>query len=421
MNSTLLLHSLAYSCLAMALSSACIGKGFTWDTKALSAAPRVFPCNEVVPQGVKALYYNMLDTPELRAKDQQNSDVQAIYYEGTPFKGKSTRVFAWVGVPKNAKNAPGIVLVHGGGGTAFESWVRLWNARGYAAIAMDNCGCLPLGTYGSWPRHEWAGPFSYESSFTQINLPQSEQWPYHSVANIMLANSLLRSMPGVDNKNIGITGISWGGYLTCIASGADKRFKYSVPVYGCGFLADNSVWKDQLTALGAENTKLWTSLDDPSVYLPKAKMAMLWVDGTNDFAYPMDSVQKSYRLPEGKKTLCIRINMPHGHGGAGELPAEILAFADANSRKGLPLTTIKTTGSKVGLAWVTFQSSSAVKEAVLCYTTDAGHWPDKKWQSIPADIKATKAIARIPANTRVYYFNLTDERGLLVSSEHVEL
>ena len=34
-------------------------------------------------------------------------------------------------------------LVHGGGGTAFADWVKLWNSRGYAAIAMDNCGSIP--------------------------------------------------------------------------------------------------------------------------------------------------------------------------------------------------------------------------------------------------------------------------------------
>lgn len=32
-----------------------------------------------------------------------------------------------------------MVLVHGGEGTAFAKWVRLWNERGYAAIAMDTC------------------------------------------------------------------------------------------------------------------------------------------------------------------------------------------------------------------------------------------------------------------------------------------
>ncbi len=38
---------------------------------------------------------------------------------------------------------PAVVLVHGGGGKAFEEWARLWAERGYAAIAMDLGGCGP--------------------------------------------------------------------------------------------------------------------------------------------------------------------------------------------------------------------------------------------------------------------------------------
>ena len=47
----------------------------------------------------------------------------------------------------------------------------------------------------------------------------------------------------MDRRRIGITGISWGGYLTCIVAGLDDRLKVAVPVYGCGFLGDDSVWK----------------------------------------------------------------------------------------------------------------------------------------------------------------------------------
>ena len=50
-----------------------------------------------------------------------------------------------------------MVLVHGGGGTAEAEWVRIWNARGYAAISMDTCGCVPGGEPGVRPRHEFGG------------------------------------------------------------------------------------------------------------------------------------------------------------------------------------------------------------------------------------------------------------------------
>src|SRR5215203_1052315 len=63
--------------------------------------------------------------------------LKAITYEGRPWKGKPTRVFAWVGLPKAEGKVPAMVLVHGGGGTAFAEWAKLWTGRGYAAIAMD--------------------------------------------------------------------------------------------------------------------------------------------------------------------------------------------------------------------------------------------------------------------------------------------
>jgi len=38
---------------------------------------------------------------------------------------------------------PGVILIHGGGGTAFADWVHLWARRGYAALAMNLNGSRP--------------------------------------------------------------------------------------------------------------------------------------------------------------------------------------------------------------------------------------------------------------------------------------
>lgn len=375
--------------------------GPRWDMQILAKTPKTYPAEKPVAK-----------------------EVASVFFEGLPWRKKPTRVFAYYGVPKAAPGAraPGMVLVHGGGGTAFDAWVRLWNGRGYAAIAMDTCGCVPIGSYGKWQRHELGGPPGW-GGFAQIDEPIEDQWTYHAVADVVLAHSLLRSLPGVDPERIGVTGISWGGYLTCIVSGVDARFRFAVPVYGCGFLGDNSAWLDQFEKMGPEKASRWLRWWDPSVWLPHNHMPTLWVTGTNDFAYPMDSLQKSYRTAQGPRALCIRIRMPHAHGGAGENPAEILAFADSHLRGGVPLARITGQGRENDRAWVAFDAAVPLRRAELNYTLQTGRWQDRLWQSLPAEIdpNAKKAHARLPQGVKVYYFNLIDERDLVVSSEHVEL
>lgn len=372
-----------------------------WDMKALSIAPDV-------------------------VDDAQHGtgDVKAVFYEGVPWKGKPTRVFAYYGVPKVEGNAkvPGMVLVHGGGGSAFVDWVRLWVSRGYAAIAMDTCGCISGGGHGNHKRHEHAGPAGW-GGFDQIDQAIQDQWTYHAVADVILANSLVRSFPQVDPDNVGVTGISWGGYLVCIAAGIDQRFKFVAPVYGCGFLGDNSTWLADFQKMEPEKARKWLGLWDPSVYLSRVQGPMLWVDGSNDFAYPMDSLQKSYRLPQGPRILCVRVRMPHGHGGPGENPEEIHAFAGALFKKGVPLARIVSSGRSKMNAWAVFESVAPIKRAELNYTTATGKWQDREWVTVPAvlDVDAGRVSASLPAKTSVYYFNIVDDRNLVVSSEHDEL
>ena len=78
------------------------------------------------------------------------SPVRSLYYEGEQFHGQPTRVFAYFASPATldpkaakGKHFPAVVLLHGGGGTAFRDWAKLWARRGYAAIAMDLAGHQP--------------------------------------------------------------------------------------------------------------------------------------------------------------------------------------------------------------------------------------------------------------------------------------
>lgn len=354
--------------------------------------------------------------------------IQSIFFTAPHYKNKPTKTFAFLGVPetKPGEKVPALILIHGGGGTAFESWVKLWVDRGYAAIAMDTCGCLPIHDdkdKKAWRRNaEAGGPPGWDDSFNQLDAPVTDQWQYHALADVCLAHSLLRSLPQVDPDRTGVTGISWGGYLTCLTVGVDDRFKFAVPVYGCGFI-DECVWAPTLEKMPPEKRKQWLDQWDPRHYLAGAKTPMLWVTGTNDFAYPFPALQNSYRLPAGPRTLSITIRMPHGH-PPGQTPEIIRAYADAHLKSGQPLTSVTGQGrdEKTSTAWATFTSPTAVTKAELLYTTDTGPWQKRTWQTTPAGIGDDyKVTAKVPAGVRAYYLNITDERGLTISTEHEQL
>src|SRR5437588_5500100 len=130
--------------------------------------------------------------------------------------------------------------------------------------------------------------------------------------------------------------------------------------------------------------KTWVENFEPSKYLGNAKMPMLFVNGTNDFAYPLDSYQKSYRLANDRN-LCVTVRMPHGH-PQGWAPKEIGLFADQHLRKGKPLPVldpVKTTrdGETVKVE-VSYRSPVEVKTAQLHYTTDTtSAWQKRNWES----------------------------------------
>ncbi|MFA6961404.1 MAG: acetylxylan esterase [Opitutaceae bacterium] len=374
-----------------------------WDITALSQPPAISATAPEVP-AVEGLH--------------------AVYFDGLPWRGKPTRVFAYYGVPADASpehKVPGIVLVHGAGGTAFSDWVKLWVSRGYAAIAFDDEGQLPVGKYNAWTRNPDGGP--RRADIPQLDWPVTDQWMYHAIADTMLAHSLLASLPEVDADCIGTTGISWGGVVISNVAAIDTRLKFAVPVYGCGFISEES--DDGSTFVGQKGTPeqraAWRALWDPAVRLPQAKTPLLWVAGSNDFAFTMKAWQQSYRSAPGTQSICLRLRMPHGHGGAGENPEEIHAFADSIVGKGAPLAHVVKQGTENHSAWASYTSTTPLKRAELNFTRSSGRWQDRVWETAPATINDERVVAALPPGTTTYYFNLIDDRNLIVSTAHVEL
>lgn len=357
--------------------------------------------------------------PAMRPADgfADPTGLRAIYYDALPWQGNPTKVFAWLGLPAQREGkVPGVVLVHGGGGTAFKEWVKKWNDQGFAAISIAVEGQTdrrddrakgkdnPQG----WMRHAAPGP-ARSGIYGDAAAPLADQWMYHAVAATVLANSLLRSLPEVDAARVGVCGISWGGVITSTVVGIDPRFAFGIPIYGCGALdrAPNHYG----TALG--NLALYREVWDPVLRLPRATMPLLWLTGPNDAHFPLEFQQASYRAAPGPRLVSAPFDMKHGH-GAGWNPPDSYAFAKAVVATGRPWAREISREFVAGSARVMFEVVPAVDGGILVFRRGAG------WEQAAAKVETSSgrvtASATVPAGTTTYFFNLA-AGGLTLSSE----
>ena len=360
-----------------------------------------------------------------RAEGFDSTDkLMAIYYQALDWQGKPTKVFAWLGMPDEYnEDVPAVVLVHGGGGTAFKNWVQEWNARGYAAISIAVEGQVDRkNTNGDksqhWERHEWAGPARkgiYHDSAQSLQ----DQWMYHAVADTILANSLIRSIDGVDASRVGIMGISWGGVITSTVIGIDDRFAFAIPTYGCGDLiaAENHYG----LSLGSNETykQVW----DPMLRLERAKMPSLWFSWPQDEHFPMDQFAACYGKVAGEHMVALVPEMGHGHGPGWSRP-EGYAFADSIVNGQGPWCVQTDASLQADTCKVTFQSTKALNAVMLISTTDRGVSGERTWVETPATVArngvAWIATATLPTGSTAWFMNVKSG-DLIASSDYQQV
>ncbi len=267
---------------------------------------------------------NELFTPTSYTFEDSSLEIEGVrelYYNSITYDGARKRVFAYYSNPDivlgNETNTeasyPAVVCVHGGGGRAYEAWVKKWADRGYAALAMDWRGYGPYTTTYPTDEDRLDGGFVENANRTTpyfvMNEDITDDWFYQAVGDVICAHTLLLSLPEVDTSRTAITGFSWGGILTTLVSGIDSRFKAAVPVYGCGYIYGS----DGLTTTLEDR---WQQSYDPSLYVQWSEMPMLFINGTNDPHFYLDQWQRTTELPAGKVDRSVRLEMAHGGSAA---------------------------------------------------------------------------------------------------------
>ena len=171
------------------------------------------------------------------------------------WKNESFRVQGWLMLPKDydpAKKYPLIVEVHGGPAAAVEAQ---WGPRGgISAQAFSALGYFVLEPN---PR----GSFGQGEEFTQAN---RKDFGYGDLRDILAGVDAVIAKYPVDPNRVGLTGWSYGGFMTMFAVTQTGRFKAAVAGAGISdwlsYYGENSIDQWMIPYFGA------SVYDDPAIY-----------------------------------------------------------------------------------------------------------------------------------------------------------
>lgn len=354
------------------------------------------------------------------------NNIKAIKFDSIDYNDNKTEIFAYFGYPQTKapkEGYPAMVLVHGGMGKAEYSWVEKWNERGYAAIAIDIFGNEDTKTQQRIENPLGGPGEEHHGSFWETNKEVDQTWVYQRVINIIHANNILRNDDKIDQNKIGLTGISWGGYLTLITAGIDKRFALFAPIYGAGFLYEDTTWLNRALAyLNESDLEQWILKFDPKTYAPYATKPIMFISGV-DSKEPFSplSRKKTYDLIPGKVFLSIRKDLTHSQ-EYGESLAEVHDFAEHIFYNKNKVLLIEDVSLNNNTASFTHQGNLMIKSIKLVYSdssdTDAHKWIFK---DINVDFSEERFLisADLPKDATMFFFQITDENRSISSTDIV--
>ena len=180
------------------------------------------------------------------------------------WKSDKFRVQGWLLQPKDfdpAKKYPLIVEVHGGPAAAVESQ---WGGRG----GLSGTAFSALGYFVLLPNPR--GSYGQGEAFTQAN---RKDFGYGDLRDILAGVDTVLAKYPIDPSRIGITGWSYGGFMTMFAVTQTNRFRAAVAGAGIAdwqsYYGENSIDQWMIPYFGA------SVYDDPAVYAKSSAISFI--------------------------------------------------------------------------------------------------------------------------------------------------
>lgn len=260
------------------------------------------PEPDAVRRSLKQVTFSLLGG----VKSEELSPGKMVAYESFD----STRIHAMVVLPKVARLGsppPAVVLVHGGPGAqktlTFDPFVQLLAEQGIAVIAPN-----------------YRGSTGYGQGFTDLN---NKDWGGGDLKDLHTAVTWFGMKGQIDPRRAGITGGSYGGYMTLVAlsrmpnvwlAGAER---YGMPDLVMDFMLTRKGMRDWYeTEMGNPKTNAALFRErSPLAYLGDVKAPLLIFQGANDANVPRaESDLLAAVLKEQKKTYEYIVYPDEGHG-----------------------------------------------------------------------------------------------------------
>jgi dipeptidyl aminopeptidase/acylaminoacyl peptidase len=175
--------------------------------------------------------------------------------ESLSWKNDSFNVQGWLTLPRDydpAKKYPLIVIVHGGPSAAEGSQ---WG--GWGSLSASPFSALGYFVLQPNPR----GSFGQGEAFTQANV---KDFGYGDLRDILAGVDAVQAHYSIDPQRIGLTGWSYGGFMTMFAVTQTHRFRAAVAGAGISdwlsYYGENSIDQWMIPFFGA------SVYEDPAVY-----------------------------------------------------------------------------------------------------------------------------------------------------------
>ena len=234
-----------------------------------------------------------------------------IHFQYNSFDGK--KIDGWYIKPRGGKKKlPLVVFVHGGPKGMYGHYFHL-----EAQLLADN------GFYILFTNPRGSGGYDEKFALEVLNRTGLEDFK-----DIMKGlEHLLKIEKNIDEKRIGITGISYGGYMTNWAITQSNRFKAAISENGISYwftsyaFSDIGLWFDK-EVIGDEPLKNenYRKLS-PIFYANKVKTPVLFIHSLEDYRCPLDQSLMFYHVLKsmGKEAyIAIFKKGEHGHSIRGK-------------------------------------------------------------------------------------------------------